>query len=461
MTSNCILSSRGGRNLLVVGDFTYYKFRTSVHYVTWRCTFRGCTATAIVESNNVPPKERGIHKHVANVQKIERKRVSEACKRKAQDDLCERPSKIIRTVLAENLPVTFDNRDKERVRRNLYNARRKSRPFNIPRSISMVHCVLDEMSLRTCRDEPFLLVNDSNKNIIIFSCQKNVDVLRTMETIFVDGTFSYCTKFFKQLFTVHGVRNGHYLQLCYALLPDKTTKSYEDFLDKLTEICPFIPTNAVVDFETAVHNALVDKWPNLTIIGCRYHLRQAWYRQIQHLGLQTVYQKSKSSTGDVVISEGGRWLRYVFGLTFLAPEEVHDALTSDLVPIRPTSEKLEKFTQYLLTNYINDYASFPPSLWACQTASLERTTNACESFHSRFNDSFYNTHPDIFSFTERLIEFQTDTYVGIQSLHLPKHVRNTYAACKTHIENLILQYNDNEITRLHFIKRTGYYMCPD
>jgi len=130
MNLNFIPSSCGDKLLLAVGDYTYYKFQTAVHFVTWRCTFCGCTATALV---------------------------------------------------------------------------------------AMVHVVLREMKLVTCKDEPFLLVNDSVKNIVIFSCQTNLAVLQTIDTIFVDGTFTYCANFFKQLFTVHGIRNGHYMQLCYAL----------------------------------------------------------------------------------------------------------------------------------------------------------------------------------------------------------------------------------------------------
>jgi len=94
-----------------LGDFTYYKFRRSINFVTWRCTFRGCTATAIVENNAVPPKEQGTHKYAANVEKIERKKISESCKRKAQDDPCKRPSKIMLTVLAKNLPAIFNNQN--------------------------------------------------------------------------------------------------------------------------------------------------------------------------------------------------------------------------------------------------------------------------------------------------------------------------------------------------------------
>ena len=172
--------------------------------------------------------------------------------------------------------------------------------------------------------------------------------------------------------------------------------------------CTLTLTTAVVDFETAIHNALVCKWPDLIIVGCRFHLPQTWYHQIQHFGLQKKYQKMKSNTGETVISEGGKWLWYVFSLTFLEPDEVKDAFTNDLLPLRPTLEKLKKFTEYLLTNYVDDGAKYPPCIWASRTARLKRTTNACESFHSRFNDSFYRTHPDILSFTDKLFEFQTD-----------------------------------------------------
>jgi len=84
--------------LLLVGNYTYYKFRTAVHFVTWRCTYRGCSATVLVEGNDVPPKERGTHEHAANVEKVARKRVSE----KLRDELCERPSKMIQTISFSN-----------------------------------------------------------------------------------------------------------------------------------------------------------------------------------------------------------------------------------------------------------------------------------------------------------------------------------------------------------------------
>ena len=61
-------------------------------------------------------------------------------------------------------------------------------------------------------------------------------------------------------------------------------------------------------------------------------------------------------------------------------------------------------------------------LWASRTASLKRTTNALLS----------HPDPDIFSFAEKVIKFQTKTYVGIQSLSVPKQIRPSYGYSKKH-----------------------------
>jgi len=62
MTSNFIRSNRGEKTLVVLSDFMDYKFRGSIHFVTWRCTFR-------------------------------------------------QPSKIMQTVPAKNLSATFNNQN--------------------------------------------------------------------------------------------------------------------------------------------------------------------------------------------------------------------------------------------------------------------------------------------------------------------------------------------------------------
>jgi hypothetical protein len=44
------------------------------------------------------------------------------------------------------------------------------------------------------------------------------------------------------------------------------------------------PKNITVNFEISIHNAINSVWSFTNIIGCRFHLTQAWYRKIQELG---------------------------------------------------------------------------------------------------------------------------------------------------------------------------------
>jgi hypothetical protein len=90
-----------------------------------------------------------------------------------------------------------------------------------------VHDALESIQIKTNQNQNFLHVNDKEKHIIIFSCHTNLKFLSTSSKIYVDGTFSHCTQFFKQVFTVHGYKNGHYVPLMFALLTDKTAQSYE------------------------------------------------------------------------------------------------------------------------------------------------------------------------------------------------------------------------------------------
>ena len=114
---------------------------------------------------------------------------------------------------------------------------------------------------------------------------------------------------------------------------------------------------------------------------------------------------------------------------------------------------MDKYADYLVETYIQENSSFPPSIWAVEEASITRTTNACESFHSQFNSSFYSTHPSIYIFIEKLKEFQIDTYVKIQSLHMPLKIKDKSVRTKIKfLENCIKKFHLGEISRLDFIK---------
>jgi hypothetical protein len=67
-------------------------------------------------------------------------------------------------------------------------------------------------------------------------------------------------------------------------------------------------------------------------------------------------------------------------------------------PIAPIDNPVNTFCDYLIDTSIDENATFPPYLWSSYNISGERTTNACEAFHSAFGKYFYSPRPNIFVF---------------------------------------------------------------
>jgi len=109
------------------------------------------------------------------------------------------------------------------IRQNLYRARRKNTPI-LPTNLRETQEALLNIPTLTNKDEEFLLINDSENKITAFSTMTNLKFFCSQEKIFMEGTFSYCPKYFYQLFTIHKVNNGHYILLIFFLLQIKKLK---------------------------------------------------------------------------------------------------------------------------------------------------------------------------------------------------------------------------------------------
>ncbi|CAI6348136.1 unnamed protein product [Macrosiphum euphorbiae] len=382
VTMTRIVESQRGQPLFVLEHFKYSKVTRPLASgeIKWRCINRKCTAFL---------KNVHLHEPIED-QILQRQSVTTVAKRKATEDTCTRPNKIVCSAV-NNVPVTEELQvsDIRYVKRNMYNARRTLIPA-LPKSINEVHKVLEGMEIVTNRNTNFLLINDIHEKIIIFSCDKNLKTLCTSKYIYVDGTFSYCAKFFKQMFTIH----GHYIPLIFCLLAGKTTDTYISCLKLVREKCrvincDFKPIAIISDFEKAIHNTCNFICPNIKIYGCRFHITQAWYRNIQQNGLSVDY-----NTKD---SEISKWLIHCYGLVFLEPENVSEFFTLTLMELKPDDNRVTKFADYLVDTYIGEDSMFPPEMWVSASVETYLTTNACESFHAHFNSSFNSTHLNIYS----------------------------------------------------------------
>ena len=148
-----------------------------------------------------------------------------------------------------------------------------------------------------------LLVKLDEKTQIVMVCDKqNFKLLD--EYAYCDGTFKCCPKHFYQMYSFQVLKNGWYLPVCHFLLPNKKESTYVTMLHMLKTESSLILKNVMLDFEVGMLNALRKVYPGIHLRGCRFHLGQSWWRQIQVYGLARVYKDKKSASS--------KWLKLCF-----------------------------------------------------------------------------------------------------------------------------------------------------
>lgn len=346
-----IISERN-KIVLILNGFKYCFANTNkLGETRWRCIKKNICTTSLNTVGESMCRTvtsiKGQHVHDPDMEnKIQRQIVSTSCKRKAIEDISERPRKVLHLALKDTAGATenLTTNDLTYIRRNLYNSRRKLLP-PLPQSIEEVHSSLEHLVPKTTRGENFVLVNNQETRVIVFGAKSNLNILCSSDIIYADGTFQYCPKYFFQLFTLHGYVNNNYVPLVFCLLNDKTEKTYINCLNTVKLLCltkslTFSPKEIVIDFELSIHNAVRNVWKDIKVTGCRFHLAQAWWRKIQKLGLINEYKNQNS--------EIGMWLHYCFGIMFLDSQLVSDFFVFDLLAIQPQNEALSKFSDYLV-----------------------------------------------------------------------------------------------------------------
>jgi len=92
--------------------------------------------------------------------------LSNNLKRKAVEELYDKPSKLIHGALSKDIP-TLTTYDLTLIRNNIHQSQSSTIP-KLPDNLPDLHNILLRENIQTNRDENFLLVNDSENNIIIF-----------------------------------------------------------------------------------------------------------------------------------------------------------------------------------------------------------------------------------------------------------------------------------------------------
>ena len=244
--------------------------------------------------------------------------------------------------------------------------------------------------------EQFLRYDNDNAEtrLLIYGTDASLTFLAESQDWFIDGTFSVTPPQFAQLYTVHGLKNCHYIIGCYALLANKRAQTYIEFLEHVRELTNHAePTSVMIDFERACINAIPNVFPQATVLGCLFHLCKSVYRHVQSLGLQEQY---------LVDEEFRVNIKMIPALAFVPPDDIIPAFQALSQHCEGNEEHI---LDYFEVNYIGELQRgrrrnplFAHIMWNISSRvenDLPRTNNVLESWHRQFNRCFAAAHPAI------------------------------------------------------------------
>lgn len=221
-----VIVSEKGRNLFLIEGFKFCFHKTLANEVErWMCYKKTCKSFLKINKQQEVLEGPTAHNHEKmDENQIVRNNLSHSLKRKASEDICAKPSKLIHLALKDADIESLTKTDLLRIKRNMHNA--KSFKRKLPKSVEETLSTVASLEVKTNSDENFVFVNDSRNKMLGFSCKRNLEVLCRATNVYVDGTFKSCPKYFYQIFTFHALQQDSYVPLVFFLLCDKTAETY-------------------------------------------------------------------------------------------------------------------------------------------------------------------------------------------------------------------------------------------
>jgi len=158
----------------------------------------------------------------------------------------------------------------------------------IPKSIDQVFLQLKEMKNNSYmyKNQNFVYIPDTD-DFICLTTQENLNfMVNNCNEYFTDRTIDYAPKFFLQMYTIYSMKNGFYLPLVYFFLKNKTKNTYEAIWKFLNNLCvklcsfPLTVQTLYLDFDKNEHEAAINVFPGVTLIGCHFHYHQCLWHKV-------------------------------------------------------------------------------------------------------------------------------------------------------------------------------------
>lgn len=331
--------------------------------------------------------------------------------------------------------------------------RKRISVLNVPNDPANLEELIIPESYRMYIPEPgvtenFLLCDRGNGNerIIIFGRQSWLKILVTSRIWFADGTFSIAPKLFSQCYVILAKENGGVHPIVYALLQNKSTRTYVNMFQILKEIEPNLnPASIVCDYEQAAHCAMRAIFPNVQIKGCFFHLGQNMQKHLASDGFISSYRNDP----DFALKA-----KMIIALSFVPLSKIDlyfDTLANEL------SHGFSSLLNWFEDTYVGRQNRrgggrraplFPHEIWNLHERVLngeDRTNNYAEAAHRRLQFELGMNNPTIWKFIDGLRKVQKgrDThYVQLSTGRPPKPKLQKYLAADQRIHDLVLRFDD-------------------
>ncbi|CAB4046333.1 Hypothetical predicted protein, partial [Paramuricea clavata] len=139
-------------------------------------------------------------------------------------------------------------------------------------------------------------------------------LLERSQDCWSDGTFKTCPRPFAQLYSIHIRVYDINRPVVFALLHDKSRRTYQRLLHRLLQRCPnWNPRTWMGDFEQAAIQAVMTVFPQVTWTDCLFHLTQSMWRNAQSFGLTRNFDRD---------GEMSLWMRTLPALAMVPEEDV-------------------------------------------------------------------------------------------------------------------------------------------
>ncbi len=215
----------------------------------------------------------------------------------------------------------------------------------------------------------------------MFATEKNLRILSSCSTIFIDGTFRSAPHPYYQLVTIHGMYREVVIPLCFCLTSGKSLAQYRQILQKViskiraTTGHRWRPNTAVCDFELALILAIETELPGVRVRGCYFHFSQSLWRKFASLGLLSQYRSN--------CAHGRRLRKFVQktrALGFLPAAIIRNTFnayctTSTVLRLCRKFPRLHDYIAYIRRVYIERTATFRPTMWCVYDREMNVRTN--------------------------------------------------------------------------------------